>query len=139
MDGMLVAMGSFIRSTLGSVVTGYLVELYRQKNRLQLAAVDKPFEPYQQDAYRRTLKLIDFVQEHKAYPERPLCEEEEFRALKDEAKEWLEGHYLYLGKEVGGKVAMAIGALEGGYSGEKYFQAARIAIEKAAGLPGRRF
>lgn len=122
---MWVAVASFLGAILGSLI----VEWYRQRNRLQLAAIDKRLEAYQ-EAYRRTLKIIDYVQEHKAYPERPLFDDDEFRALENEAKEWLEGHYLYLGNEVGGKVAMAIGTLD-----EEHLQAARRAIEKESGLP----
>ena len=128
MDAILVAVGGLI-----SVITGYLVERYRQRNRLQLAAIDKRLEAYQ-EAYQRILKIIDYVQEHKAYSERPLFHDEKFRALEDEAKEWLEGHYLHLGNEVGGKVAKAIGELD-----EEQLQNARRAIEKKADLPGWHF
>ena len=109
------------------------LENMTQRNRLQLAAIDKRLEAYQ-EAYRRTLKILDYLQEHEAYPEKPLFDDDKFRALENEAKEWLEGHYLYLGNKVGGKVAKAIGTLA-----ERDLQAARRAIEKASGLPGWRF
>ena len=42
------AILSFFGAILGSLVTGYIVEHYRQKNRLQLAAIDKRLEAYQE-------------------------------------------------------------------------------------------
>ena len=132
MRAMLVAMSSFVGAALGSVITSCLVERYRQRNRLRLAALDKRLEAYQ-EAYRRILKIIDYVQEHEAYPESPLIHDEQFKALEDEAREWLEGHYLYLGNKLGGKVSKAIGTPV-----EEHLQAARRAIEKESGLPGWR-
>ena len=56
MDNVWMAIAGFIGAILGSVITGYLVELYRQKNRLQLAALDKRLEAYQ-EGFRRAVEL----------------------------------------------------------------------------------
>ena len=136
MDGISVVIGGFIGATLGSIITGYFVESHRQKNRLQLAAIDKRLEVYQ-DAYRWTLKISDYIQNwQEQNPAGPISSDEGFKTLQHEANQWLEGHYLYLGK-AGEKVVMAIWpSSTGGIPGiENHLQAARRTLEQEAGLP----
>ena len=112
-----------------------MVESHRQKNRLQLAAIDKRLEAYQ-DAYSWTLKIGDHIWAwRRQNPERQsFLEDEEFKALQHEAVQWLQEHYLYLGK-AGKKVVMAIWLPAEEHLHEEYLQAARRALEQEAGLP----
>ena len=123
MNGTWLAIGtavlSFFGAILGSFITGYLVESHRQKNRLQLAAIDKRLEAYQ-EGYRRVVEIgIRISKRDKELPE-----------MRSEAMQWLKGHYLYLGVEIGQKLYEAFNSDD-----EKQIDAAFEALEQAAGLP----
>ena len=64
MNGTWLAIGtpvlSFVGALLGTFITGYLVESHRQKNRLQLAAIGKRLEAYQ-DAFTWNLKISRYI------------------------------------------------------------------------------
>lgn len=119
MDGILLAVSGFIGATLGSVITGWLMERYRQRNRLQLAAIDKRLETHQ-EAYRLVIEL--------GVP----TEEKEHIKLWNDATLWLQSHYLYLDPKVGQHL---VRALKNGGTDMQLLRAARNAIEQAAGLP----
>ena len=51
-----MTVAGFIGATLGSLITGYLVESHRQRNRLQLAAIDKRLEAHQ-DGFRLVFEI----------------------------------------------------------------------------------
>ena len=126
MDGILVAVGGFFGATFGSVIAGYLIESYRQKNRLQLAAVDKRLEAYQ-EGYRRVVDIGIRVSERR---EGPCAKDEALLKLRSEAIEWLKRNYLYLGVKIGVKLHEAFTSDD-----EKQADAALIALQQAAGLP----
>ena len=128
MDGILLAVGGFIGATFGSLVAGYFAELYRQRNRLQLAAVEKRLEIHQ-ECYAWVLAIaaqISTLQDQGI----SLSEDEKFQKKKRDAIRWLQNHYLYLGREAGQKF---VGALKS--NDLEQFCAARDAIKREAGLP----
>lgn len=93
MDGIWIAMAGFMGATFGSVITGYLIEFYRQRNRLQLAAVDKRLEVYQ-EGYRRVLEIALFILGSIKQNMRP--DDSKLQTMRSDALGWLQGHYLYL-------------------------------------------
>ena len=128
MDNVWMAIAGFIGAILGSVITGYLVELYRQENRLQIAALDKRLEAYQ-EGFRQAVELGAQIMASRL-PEEPHPEEKSVQELQHEGFEWLLNNNIYLGEEVGYKLLRAFRNTDVGH-----VRGALIAIEQAAGLP----
>lgn len=131
MNGVWMAVGGFIGAMMGSLV----VELYRQRNRLRLAAIDKRLEAYQ-EGFRWVSEMapkIWLIQNLKRPNEVPQRSEErqKLEKMRDDASIWLKNHYLFLDAEVGQQLAELF------TNGEdvEQFRAARDAITRAAGLP----
>ena len=89
MNGVWMAVGGFIGATLGTMLTGYVVEWYRQKNRLRLAVIDKRLEVHQ-EAYTLFVKL---------WISTKVGSEEEASDIRDECFEWWAKNCLYLSKK----------------------------------------
>ena len=114
MDSVWVAVGGFFGATLGSLIASYLAELYRQKNRLQLAAVEKRLQAHQ-EAYKWAFDVgvcIMLVQEMEN--QRPDDSEANHKAKTDldkarqEALEWWSNNCLYLDQEISKVVGSAL-------------------------------
>ena len=140
MDSIWMAVGGFVGATLGTLVTGSFVESYRQKNRLQLAAIDKRLEAWQAGC-QWIVELgtqVRAVQElenpeysnYSDYEEQKQKERNDLQTMREEAIKWLTGHSLYLGGEIS---QMLVQAFRG--DDLKKYRAALGAIEREAGLP----
>ena len=104
------------------------LENIAQRNRLQLAALDKRLEAYQ-EAYRWTIEIgtrIYNLQKGNTPP----SGDQQLRTKRLSATNWLQSHYLYLGAEIGGKLLDTFKGKD-----VKQFDTALTALEKAAGLP----
>lgn len=136
MDGVWVAVGGFFGATLGSLVTGYLVELYRQKNRLQLAAVEKRLQAHQEgykwalDVGVCILTLQGIEKEMSDNTEAIQTAQADLYETRNKAGEWWSKNCLYLDKEVSNLLGLAL--MRGGLDENN---AASKALEQAVGLP----
>ena len=137
MDGWLLVSGlmAFIGAAIGSVITGFAVELYRQRNRLRLAAIDKRLEAYQEgfrlvSVMAKPVWRIQNLKGLDAAPQRSK-ERRKLERLRRYASRWLLKHRLYLD----GKVGQQLGELFRDGDDFEQFRDARGAIERAAGLP----
>ena len=89
MSGVWIAVGGFIGATLGTILTGCIVEWYRQNNRLRLTAIDKRLEVHQ-EAYTLFVKLWISTR---------VGSEEQVSDIRDECFEWWAKSCLYLSKK----------------------------------------
>ena len=131
MNSIWVAIAGFVGATLGSLVTGVLVERYRQRNRLQLVAAEKRLEIYQAGlkwAAQIGGRLLSLKKQEKSP-----SEDEKLQKLRADAKDWFQGSHLYLGPGVDRVLWRAFSTDE-----EKQIDAAFDIIEKQAGLPSLR-
>ena len=115
MNGAWLAIGtavlSFFGAVLGSLITGYLAESYRQRNRFQLAAVDKRLEAYQKGCEWAVNIGAHIVATQDMDMDQLLSEEEkktrqtELETMQREALRWVAAHTLYLGGKIRRKLA----------------------------------
>ena len=134
MNGVWIAVAGFIGASLGSILTGAVVERYRQRNRLRLAAIDKRLEAYQTGCRwifkigGRLLTIQDL--------EKSMSEEEtqtlrnELQEMRYNAMRWVQNHYLYLGRKIS---LTLMRAFENGDA--EQVMATREVIDREAGLP----
>ena len=129
MNGVWMTVAAGVLSFIGAILGTLIAERHRQKNRLRLAAVDKRLEVYQ-EAFRLVVELG-----HKIHTLRKLeksdSEENMVQIMRTNALEWLRGHYLYLGEEVGEELRKAFRS----DGDDEQFNVAFRAIQRAVGLP----
>ena len=112
------------------------MENVSQRNRLQLAAVDKRLEAYQEgfewvvEIGGQTVTLRKLEEAHLDESELQTMRNK-LQTMRNDAFKWLRGHYLYLGMEIGQQF---LGTLKGDDK-EEQFRSVIRAIERAAGLP----
>ena len=122
MNGVWMAVGGFVGATLGTILTGYIVEWYRQKNRLRLAAIDKRLE-VNQEAYTFSVNL---------WISTTVGNEEGTSDIREEGFEWWTKNCLYLSKESSQEFAKV--CLSTNTDPDQIFNVCRV-IRKETGLP----
>ena len=117
-------LGGFLGAILGTILTGFAIEWYRQRNRLRLAAVDKRLAVHQ-EAFTLCRRLtiastqcdyyVATEQGHKAEVADMRETRENLNKIVHECFEWFDGHCLYLDVKPRRAFKTACEAALGGY------------------------